>query len=136
MATLPFLDTNVLLRHLRQDHPDHSPRATAYLDRVERGEQRVRITETVVFETVFTLESFYRQPRPAIRESLLPLIDLVGILLPGKRLIGRAFDLYVSTRFSFADAYHAAFTERLRSRQIVSFDRGFDRVPGLQRIEP
>jgi predicted nucleic acid-binding protein len=96
----------------------------------------VRITETVVFETVFTLQSFYRQPRTAIRDSLLPLINLEGIVLPGKRLVGRAFDLYVSTNLSFADAYHAAFAERLRSRQIVSFDRGFDRVPGLQRIEP
>jgi predicted nucleic acid-binding protein len=28
---LPFLDTNILLRHLSQDHPDHSPRATALL---------------------------------------------------------------------------------------------------------
>ena len=57
---LPFVDTNIFLRHLRGDHPDFSPRATAYLDSVERGEVKIRTSDTVVFETVFTLERFYR----------------------------------------------------------------------------
>lgn len=33
-----FLDTNILLRHLLQDDPQQSPRATAFLLRVENGE--------------------------------------------------------------------------------------------------
>lgn len=68
MAAYPFLDTNVFLRHLLQDHPDHSPRATLYFDRIERDGLRVETTMTVVFETVFTLEKFYKHPRPSIHE--------------------------------------------------------------------
>lgn len=58
------------------------------------------------------------------------------MLLPGKRLLRRAFTLYVDLSIPFADAYHAAVAEGLASRSIVSFDRDFDRIPGLTRIGP
>ena len=136
MAALPFLDTNVFLRHLLQDHPDHSPRATLYFDRIERGGLRVETTATVVFETVFTLQSFYKHPRPLIRANVLPLLRLPNIVLPGKRRLRRAFDLYTSTSLSFADCLHVAIAEARKVPQFVSFDRGLDRVAGLNRVEP
>lgn len=37
---------------------------------------------------------------------------------------------------SFADAFHAVVVEQSKLDQIVSFDRGLDRVPGVTRIEP
>jgi hypothetical protein len=37
----------------------------------------------VIFETVFTLQRVYRQA--AIGDALLPLLELPGIMLPGKR---------------------------------------------------
>lgn len=132
----PLLDTNVLLRHVLQDHPEHSPRATAYLHRIERGELEVLLTDTVVFETVFTLERLYRQHRSDIRDNLLPLIALPGIALPGKQRLHPIFDLYVTTNLSFADVDHAVLALTRGSGAIVSFDRGFDRVPGIRRTEP
>jgi len=76
---MAFLNTNVLLRHLLDDHPEQSPRATAYLARIERGELEARTADTVIFETGFTLQRHYRQPKAEIREALLPLIELSGI---------------------------------------------------------
>ncbi len=136
MTALPFLDTNVFLRHLVQDHDDHSPRATLYFDRIERGGLRVETTATVVFETVFTLQSFYKHPRLLIHDNVLPLLRLPGIALPGKRQLRRAFDLYTSTNLSFADCLHVAIAEARKVPQFVSFDRGLDRIAGLNRVEP
>ncbi len=133
---LPFLDTNILLRHLLQDHPDHSPRATAYLRRVEEGTIKVRTAETVIFETVFTLQRLYKQPKAAIRDALLPLIELPGMVLPGKRRFRRAFALYVDQNLPFADAYHAALMQSLKLTEIVSFDGDFDKIAGITRVEP
>ncbi len=132
----PFLDTNIFLRHLLADHPEQSPRATAYLDQIERGQIRVRIADTIIFETVFTLERTYRQPKARIRDVLLPLIELPGIVLPGKRRFRKVFDLYVGLNLPFPDAYHAVLMEHLKLQEIVSFDREFNRVPGLKRVEP
>lgn len=131
-----FLDSNIILRHLLGDHPEQSPRATAYLRRVEDGEIRVRTADTVVFEVVFTLQRQYRQPKSKIREAVLPLFELPGIVLPGKRRFRKVFDLYVDLNISFADAYHAVLMWQSKLSQIVSFDKEFDCVSGIQRVEP
>lgn len=133
---ISFLDTNILLRHLLQDHPEQSPRATAYLARIERGELKVRTADTVIFETVFTLQRHYRQPKAKIRDALLPLIELPGVILPGKRHLRKVFDLYIDLNLPFADAYHAVLMERLNLNEIISFDEGFDRIPGVTRRAP
>jgi predicted nucleic acid-binding protein len=67
---------------------------------------------------------------------LLPLLELPGVVLPGKRRLRRVFDYYVNNNLSFADAYHAVLAQDLNLSEMVSFDRGFDRIPGLRRIEP
>jgi predicted nucleic acid-binding protein len=134
--SLPFVDTNVFLRHIVGDHPDQSPRATALFERIERGEVRVRVADTVIFETVFSLQRFYRIPRSDIRGALLALMDLPGVVLSGKQRLRRVFDYYVTYNLSFADAYHAVLVEALKLPEIVSFDRDYDRIPGLRRVEP
>jgi predicted nucleic acid-binding protein len=137
MASVPLLDTNVLIRHIANDDVMLSPRATAYLKRIERGEIEARIADTVVFETVFTLQSFYRHSREDIRDELLPLLELPALRYPGKRRAREVFDLYViRPSLSFADCLHAVLVMRQGLAGIVSFDRGLDRVPGLVRVEP
>jgi uncharacterized protein len=136
MNTILFLDTNIFLRHLRGDHPDFSPRATALLQRIEQGSLKVRTADTVIFETVFTLERVYKQYKEAIRNAFLPLIELPGIILPGKRRVRRVFAYYIEKNISFADAYHAVLTESFGLEQIVSFDRDFNRISSITRVEP
>lgn len=85
MATrLPLIDSNVFLRHLRQDHPDHSLRASAYIARIEAGEMTAKMNELVLFETVYTLQSVYKMAKRGIAEMLLPIIALPNLKLPNK----------------------------------------------------
>lgn len=132
---LPFLDTNILLRHLRQDDPVLAPKATAILGRVEAGELQVCTSDVVIFETVFTLQRTYRQSKAVITEGVLPLIELPGVSLPGKRLYQRVFELYLQSSLGFADCYHVALMERLGTDEIISFDTDFDHVAGIKRRE-
>jgi predicted nucleic acid-binding protein len=133
---IPFLDTNILLRHLLQDDRDFSPRATALLSRVEAGDLTVRTSDIVVFETVFTLQRIYKQSPQAIAAALLPLIELAGILLPGKRQYRQVFDLYAKTALGFADSYHVALMRRLGISDSYSLDQGLDGIPGINRVDP
>lgn len=89
----------------------------------------------MVFETVFTLQRSYGQPRGRIAEALLPLIQLPGILLPGKTIYSKAFALYRTGPLGFADCYHLALMERLGITEIFSFDSDFDHIPGVVRRE-
>ena len=67
---------------------------------------------------------------------LLPLIELSQLKLPHKRLYRRVFELYTTLPLDYVDAYHVALTERRGSRSVLSYDRHFDRVPGIDRLEP
>jgi predicted nucleic acid-binding protein len=137
MAPEVFLDTNIILRHILNDHPDHSPRATALFVRIERDELAVRTSDTVIFESVFALEKLYRVPRSAIAEALLLMLAFPGIVLPGKEAYHHVFELYVTRRgLSFADCYHAILMGRLGVSDILTFDRGFNNLPGITRREP
>ncbi len=59
-----------------------------------------------------------------------------GIVLPGKRRFRHVFDLYVRLNIAFADAYHVVLMDQLGLEEIVTFDREFDRVPRIKRVEP
>ena len=115
-------------------HADHSPRATAFLHRLYSGHARARTADTVVFETVFTLERTYKQPQPAIQAILLLLPTLT---LPNKCRMRRAFALSLAhAKLSFADCYHIALMEGLRLTTLVSFDQDFDQLPTVTRQTP
>ena len=131
----PFLDTNIFLRHLRQDDPVLAPKASAIFTKIERGELSVRTSDTVIFETVFSLQRGYKVPKDRIADALLPLIELPGIVLPGKRSYRKVFALFRQGSIGFADCYHAVLMERLKCRVILSFDTDFDRIGGIARRE-
>ena len=132
-----FLDTNVMLRYLLNDHQDQSPRAKELFEALARGDRTVRMAESVVLETVFVLAKTYRIPRNSIRDELQLVIDLPGIVMPGKSIFRRVFELYtMKAGLSFADCYHVALTEHLGLTTIISFDRKLGSVPGISREEP
>lgn len=131
-----FLDTNVLLRYFANDDPAKAQAALALLQRVERGEERVIVSPMVVFEVVFTLQRGYKMPKADIRRLFWRILSLRDVQLAEKRVFKAAFDLYVEKNIAFADAYHAAWMQRRNVTEVYSWDREFDRVPGLTRIEP
>ena len=133
---LPFLDTNIFLRHLTGDPQDQAQRATAYFERIERGEIKVITSDIVIFEVVFTLGRFYKKSKQEIKEALLPLLSLSNIHLEGKRKLSKVFELYTALNLPFADAYFVVYMERKKITEIISFDHEFDRVEGIQRHEP
>ncbi len=131
-----FLDTNILLRYLTADDERKARCALDLLMRVERGEEKIATSSLVIFETVFTLQSFYKVQRQRIKELLVPVISLRGLHLPGKNVYYQAFDLYVTKNISFADAYNAAYMLDEEMEHIYSWDTDFDKIEGIIRIEP
>jgi len=131
-----FLDTNILLRFLTRDDEGKAQQALGLLLRVERGEEKVITSPLVIFETIYTLQSFYKVPRQLIKEQILSIISLRSLHLPDKNLYHRAFDLYVTKNISFADAYNAVYMLAEEVSYIYSWDRDFDKIVGITRIEP
>src|SRR5215813_755433 len=126
-----FLDTNILLRYLTRDDEHKAQKALSLLTRIEQNQEKVITSSLVIFETIFTLQSFYRVPRQQIKELILPIIALRGLQLPDKPVYQQAFDLYISKNISFADAYNAAYMLTEQISAIYSWDTDFDKIEGI-----
>jgi uncharacterized protein len=92
--------------------------------------------DMVIFEVVYTLQKSYRLTKKEVQAALLPLIELPGIALSGKKQMREVFDLYVRHNLPFADAYYIVAMRKMGTDTIISFDADFDGVPGITRIEP
>ena len=135
-----FLDTNVILRYLTRDDEAKAEACYELFQQVRRGEEELVTCEAIVTEVVYVLSSPrapYRLSHEEIRARLVPILTLRGLRLPQKRVYLSALDLYASSPFlDFEDALAVAHMERLGVTEIVSYDRDFDRLPALQRVEP
>ncbi|CAN5559656.1 hypothetical protein BH23CHL4_BH23CHL4_28060 [soil metagenome] len=74
---------------------------------------------TVVFETVFTSEKSYGVSREQIEATLLPILELPRVVLPGKSALREVFGLWAAHRgLSFAGCCHLVKTKRLGLSEI------------------
>ena len=127
-----FVDTNVLIRHLTGDPVEMATRETSYL----RTETELLVTDLVVAETVYVLESFYETPREQVAVALRSLIALASVETVDSALLLRALEVYEIDRIDFAEAYLVASAESTGVNRIASFDRSIDRVRTVERVEP
>lgn len=133
MARL-LLDTNVIVRFLTGDHPAHSPRSRHLFTRAAAGDVTLVVTDLVLAETVWVLQSFYKLDRDAIAAALKNLIESAGIEVQNKARLLSALRNFAQT-VNFVDAYHAAIAAA-ESIGIASFDRDFDQFADVKRVEP
>lgn len=133
-----FLDTNIILRYLTKDDPDQATRARRLFQEVQAGTLILVTTEAVIIEAVQVLSSkaLYNLPRTDIKTHLANIISLGSLKLANKRTYLRALDLYASSNIDFVDALIVAHIERTKISTVVSFDKDFDRIPGVNRREP
>jgi predicted nucleic-acid-binding protein len=133
-----IIDTNIIVRVISRDPPDLAERALRYLALVRDGQRTAFIPEAVLLEVVqvLSLKNLYMISRPEIQQSLEVVLNLRGIRMSGKALYRRALQLYASTTLDFADTLNIAYLELEGRETIVSFDRGYDRVPTARRLEP
>lgn len=127
-----FLDTNVLIRHLTGDPPEMAARATAALS----GSEELFLTDLVVAECVYVLESFYEVERPRVPELLRAAIALPAVSVIDASLLLRALEVYELDRLDFAEAYLVASAEATGVGAVLSFDRSIDRVNTTARMKP
>lgn len=136
--SVPFLDTNIFLRHLLNDDPVQSPACFTLIQAIEDGKQTAWTSDLVLAEIVFVLSNkrTYNLPRDGIRDLLLPIVLLPGIKLTPKRLYQRIFELYTTLPIDYIDCYHAALLEHRKTPRFYSYDMDFDKVSTLHRQEP
>jgi predicted nucleic-acid-binding protein len=124
-----LLDTNVILRYLIGDNAAMAARALAVIERAEQGTEAVIITEEVLTESVWTLESFYKVPRTEIAERLTAFLSIEGVRASASEIFSQALQYYSASRADFVDCLLAA-RGKLDDIPIYTFDEtDFKKLP-------
>ena len=131
-----LVDANIILRFLTQDPPDMAQKSQLLFKQADEGLVGLIILSITVAEVVWVLESYYGYHKNQVAETLAEFLSCEGFRVEQKDLIQEALSLYQKYNLDFADALMASTALRKGPLSIFSFDRHFDRVEGIERLEP
>jgi len=98
--------------------------------------ERLFLSDLVLAECVYVLESFYEVERARVAALMRAAIALKSVAVIDAGLLLRALEVYELERLDFAEAYLVANAEATGVGRILSFDRTIDRVKTVARVEP
>jgi predicted nucleic acid-binding protein len=77
-------------------------------------------------------------PSDEIADLLIQLVRLAGFHVENRHTVVAALVQYGygSPKLDFGDAFIIASMQQSDSHTVYSYDRGFDKVPGISRHEP
>jgi predicted nucleic acid-binding protein len=128
-----FVDSNIPMYLVGAPHPHKADARRRLEDAIAAGERLVTSAE-VLQEILHRYVAIDR--RDAIQPAFDALLGVVDEVADVRRKdVERARELVLGmARLSARDALHAAVMEREGITQIMSFDAGFDTLPGVTRL--
>lgn len=133
-----FVDTNIFLRYLTRDDPQKADACFRLFEKAKNSEVILTTSESIVAEVVFVLASprLYALSRSEVRDRLYPILALDGLRLSDRRKYFRALDLYANHAIDFEDALTVSEMEHSQIEELYSYDRDFDLLASIRRLEP
>ncbi len=131
-----IIDANIILRYLTNDVQDQAERAGELLAKVEAGSEEVLLPDIILADIIWVLEGYYKQSREQIREWITTILSMRGLRFSDKSVALDALDIYVDLGIDWSDAFVTGQMINHGIMEIYSFDRHFDRIGAIKKIEP
>jgi predicted nucleic acid-binding protein len=131
-----FVDTNIFLRFLVNDVPQQADACEALFRKAIAGEEALYTTDMVIAEIVWVLESYYELSGTEVRTKVEKILNTPNLTCDNKEIILHALALYDEKRIDYNDAYNACILKMKGIGEIYSYDKHYDRLSWLKRIEP
>ena len=125
------LDTNVLIRHITQDDPVQSPRASALIERRLSEDEPGFISVVTLAETAWVLDRSYKYSSAEIAATIGGLLQTNTLAVENEIEVFLAMTMLKQGRADFTDALIAALARRAGCSTTMTFDRKAARLPGF-----
>ena len=123
------VDTNVLIRALTGDDSVQGPAAEAFI----RNHGPVWVSQVVLLETVWVLESVYDCGKPQLVEALKRIIDNRELSLEEPAAARAALALYQAKgKVTFEDCLILESARKAGHLPLATFDKALGRLEGAQ----
>jgi predicted nucleic acid-binding protein len=135
--SVAFIDTNVLVYSIANNHPDYSPRCISLLEELALAQTSAVCAATAIFEAIYILHKQRGSSRIPVARSLTAIVRIPAISFEHREVLVDALRFWTDqSALDFADCYHLALTQSLGLNAIYTFDKKMDRYPGVTRLEP
>ena len=131
---MTFIDSNIPMYLIGADHP-HKTEARILIERLIAAGERLVTDAEVLQEIIHRYVAIHR--RQAIAPAFQLMLDIIDEVFPvEKSHVVRASQIAVMPgQVSSRDAVHIAVMEARGLTSILTFDKDFDRWPGLRRVQ-
>ena len=128
-----FVDSNIPMYVAGQEHPLRAP-AHRFLERARGGEFEACTSTEVLQEILYRYAGLRRLDLArSVYELFVELCTIVFPVTLADTDVAKEL-LCSGTEIGARDAIHAAVMVNNRVRSIATFDRGFDRIPQVERL--
>jgi predicted nucleic-acid-binding protein len=128
------LDTNILVRHLTQDDPVQSPRATELIERRLTERNPGFVSTVVMAEIAWVLERAYRLQDQEIASAIERILQIEAFVVENEHEVFTAMTALKEGRGSFADALIGALAAAAGCSRTLTFDRKALRLTGFELL--
>jgi predicted nucleic-acid-binding protein len=116
-----LIDTNVVIRFLTRDHPELSNKSAEIFKKIEKGEIKAKITESVLAEIVYVIMKIYGKDREYTANVINKILSLKGIVNRDKTQLKKALSIFENQKVDIVDAILLSHEKQCLG--ILSFDR-------------
>lgn len=131
-----FVETNIFLRFLTRDEEKQYQACKRLFRKAGKGELNLITSALVVFEVIWTLFSFYQEPKESIIEKIVSLLNLPNLEVEHKEGFLEALVIWQEKNVDFNDVFNSVWARRQKASAIYSYDKHFDKLPQVPRLEP
>ena len=131
-----FVDTNIFLRFLARDQEKQYQACRKLFKQAQENKIKLITSSLVIFELIWTLVSYYQESKDQVTEKILSLLELPNLRAENREIFLEALLLWQEKNIDFNDAFNSVWAQKKKINQIYSYDRDFDKLPGIRRSEP
>lgn len=128
------LDTNILLRLWLDDGPAQNRRIDALLAEHGQAPGSLLVTDVVLAEAMWTLQSAYGRDKVAQLLALHSLLDETAFAFDDRGAVERAVAMFEHASCGFSDCLIASRHARRGCDFTATLDRRMRRLPGVRVI--
>jgi len=128
------LDANILIRHLVQDDPVQSPRASALIERRLSEANPGFVSIVAIAEIVWVLDRVYRFSSRDIAAAVERVLQTDVLVIESEQEVFTAMIALKDGRGSFADALIGALGAKAGCSRTLTFDRKALRLPDFEPL--
>lgn len=126
------VDASTVIRFLTEDDPK---KAQKFSQLLESKEATLELTDVAFAEIYWTLKSFYKAEKTKTLDALSSLINEPSVLC-NYEILQKTIGTLRNHNISLIDAYIATWAKKYSNGKVLSYDKDFDKLESITRIEP